>query len=254
MRNKTIIYETNLDRFRFHDVNREIDDTISKREIREMAEDMKVNGFRFTEPIVVTKNFWIIDGQHRVEAAKAAGVGIYYVIDESVANSPKAIFEAFLIYNRHKKVVRKNDFVHGYSAMGNENFQILQQFGEKYPMFSMTERMLLLRNSGTKNPSKESFQNGKFEIGDVKKAEKWANYLLELKPLFEKGYNKSNFVRAMLTILEKKKQFKFDEFLHKVKLRPSSIYLCGDRRSYCEMIEDIYNFKRRESEKLNLRF
>ncbi len=54
--------------------------------------------------------------------------------------------------------------------------------------------------------------------------------------------------------MEKKPDFKFEEFLHKVKLRPSSIYVCGDKKSYAEMIEDIYNYKRRNDEKLNLRF
>jgi hypothetical protein len=89
-------------------------------------------------------------------------------------------------------------------------------------------------------------------VKNIKKAEEWASYLLELKPYFEKGYNKSVFVRTLLTILEKKKDFKFNEFLHKVKLRPGSLYLCGDKRSYSEMIENIYNFKR--SNKINLRF
>ena len=85
-------------------------------------------------------------------------------------------------------------------------------------------------------------------------AKEWANNLLQLKHYFEKGYNKSVFVRTILTIMEKKPEFKFEEFLHKVKLRPSSIYVCGDKKSYAEMIEDIYNYKRRNDEKLNLRF
>ena len=224
-----------------------------------MAEDMKVNGFRFTEPIVVTikdkdGKFFIIDGQHRYLAAIMAGVGLYYVVDESVKLTKKSIFEAFVKYNAHKKVVVKNDYVHGYSEMGNENFKILQEFGNEFPMFSMTERMMLLQNSGTKHPNKEDFSQGKFAVGDVETAKEWANNLLQLKPHFEKGYNKSVFVRTILTIMEKKPDFKFEEFLHKVKLRPSSIYVCGDKKSYAEMIEDIYNYKRRTDEKLNLRF
>ena len=87
---------------------------------------------------------------------------------------------------------------------------------------------------------------------DLKKAEDLANHFLELKDIF-KGYNKSVFVRTVLTIIEKKKGFKFSEFIYKVKLRPTSLVLCGDKKSYSALIEDIYNYKRRESEKLNLR-
>jgi hypothetical protein len=257
-KNKSILYETNLDRFQLVKVNREITDSQSQNQIREIADDMKVNGFRYTEPIVVTRKdkngvHWTADGQHRLSAARLAGVGVYYVIDEEIPLTKKGIFDAFLKYNMWKKKVRKNDYIHGYSEMGNENFQILQEFGDKYPMFSLTERMMLLQNSGTKHPSTEQFQKGKFNIASVKTAEKWANHLLEIKPYFEKGYNKSNFVRAILTIAEKKKGFKFDEFIHKVKLRPGSIHLCGDKRAYSVMIEDIYNYRRRENEKLNLR-
>lgn len=258
MAKNTIYYETNLDRFVRVTVNREIDDHQSQKEIREMAEDMKVNGFRYTEPIIVARKdkngkHSIADGQHRVEAAKLAGVGVYYVIDESIPTTKKGLFEAFLKYNQHKKKVRKNDYVHGYSEMGNENFKILEEFGNKYPMFSLTERMMFLQNSGSKHPSKESFQKGKFEIGNVKTAEKWVNHVLQLKPYFEKGYNKSNFVRALLTIAEKKKGFSFEEFIHKVKLRPGSIFLCGDKRTYSHMIHDIYNYRRREDDKIDLR-
>jgi hypothetical protein len=53
--------------------------------------------------------------------------------------------------------------------------------------------------------------------------------------------------------MEKKKGFKFEEFLHKVKLRPGSIFLCGDKRAYSMMIEDIYNYRRRNEEKISLR-
>ena len=257
-RNKTILYTTNLNLFELVDVNREITDAQSVNEINEISEDMKVNGFRYTEPIVVTKKdrngkHKVVDGQHRYSAATKAGVGVYYVVDEDISLTKKGMFEAFIMYNKVKKKVRKNDYIHGYAEMGNENFKVLQEFGEKYPMFSLTERMMFLQNSGTKHPSTEQFQQGKFNIANIKTAEKWANFLLEIKPYFEKGYNKSNFVRAILTIAEKKKGFKFEEFIHKVKLRPGSIHLCGDKRSYSEMIEDIYNYHRRDSEKLNLR-
>jgi hypothetical protein len=152
-----------------------------------------------------------------------------------------------------KKKVRKIDYIHGFAEMGNENFKVLQEFGVKYPMFSLTERMMLLQNSGTKHPSTEQFQEGKFNIGNIPTADKWANFLLQIGEHFPKGYNKSNFVRAILTIAEKKNGFKFEEFIHKLKLRPGSIHLCGDKRSYSEMIEDIYNYRRRDNEKLNLR-
>jgi|694.fasta_scaffold10764_20 hypothetical protein len=246
-------YTTNLGTFRYHEVNRDFHNIESQNRIKRIAESMKTEGL-LPHAIVVTSKFYVVDGQHRLEAARIAGKGIYFFIDEKIPNTAKGIFEAAKRYNRDAKVWSKKDYIHGYSEMGNESYTILEEFGKKFPMFTLTERLMLLQNSGTKHADKRLFADGKFAVGNVKTAEKWANYLLELKPYFENGYNKSNFVRTILTIMEKKKEFKFEEFLHKVKVRPTSIKLCGDKKSYAEMIEGIYNYKRRDDEKLNLRF
>lgn len=253
-KNKQILFTTNLDLFKFHKTNREFTDVKSVNLIKELTKSMEKEGFRHTEPLIVTSKMVVADGQHRLCGARNLGIGVYYVIDETIPNTSKGIFEAFLRYNQLKKPVRKNDYVHGYSEQGNENFIILDEFGKKFPMFTLTERMMLLKNSGTKHANKESFQKGKFEVASVKRAEEWANYLLSLKPYFEKGYNKSQFVRAILTIMEKKREFDFKKFFHKVQLRPSKIFLCGDKRAYSVMIEELYNYRTPEDDKLNLRF
>lgn len=246
-------FTTNLGMFKYHDVNRDFTIPQSQNRIKRIAESMKTEGL-LPHPIVVTSKFYVVDGQHRLEAARIAGKGIYFFIDENIPNTSKEIFEAAKRFNRDAKPWSKGDYIHGYSVQGNESYTVLEEFGKKFPMFTLTERLMLLQNSGTKHSDKRAFADGKFNVVDVKTAEKWANYLLELKPYFENGYNKSNFVRTMLTIMEKKKGFKFEEFIHKVKLRPGSIHLCGDKSSYSVMIENIYNYRRREDEKLNLRF
>jgi hypothetical protein len=101
---------------------------------------------------------------------------------------------------------------------------------------------------------RDTFESGQYVVKSEKKGREWADNILQLKPYFEKYYNKSIFVRAMIKIMSNKKQFKFDEFLHKVKLRPTKLVPCGTVEQYVEMIEDIYNYRRREEEKLNLRF
>lgn len=242
-------HTTHLGMFKRHDVNRNVDQLRIKRIAKSMIED----GLKVV-PMIVTSKFFIVDGQHRFEAAKIAGKGIYFIVDESIQNTPKAIFEAARKFNQTAHNWEKKDYVHGFVVQGKESYKILDDFTKEFPMFTLTERLMLLANSGTKNIEKEEFADGKFEVTNLNIARKWANNLLQLKPYFEKGYNKSVFVRTLLTIMEKKPDFKFEEFLHKVKLRPSSIYLCGDKRTYSEMIEDVYNFKRRADEKLNLRF
>jgi len=73
-----------------------------------------------------------------------------------------------------------------------------------------------------------------------------------LKPYFE-GYNRSTFVRGLIKVLTKCKDFSFEEFVRKVKVRPSNIHFCGSVDEYIKMIEDIYNFSRNKSSRINLR-
>lgn len=113
---------------------------------------------------------------------------------------------------------------------------------------------MLLFNSGTKGIDKISFSRGKFQIVSYEKAVEWANNILSLKPYFEKGYNRSNFVRAIMTIVEKLPQFDFQRFYHKMLLNPSKMKLCGDKKTYYQMIEDIYNFKSRNDDRLYINF
>ena len=94
MANPKILFTTNLGIFKFHEVNRKCGETPeSKNRIKEIANSMKVDGL-LPHAIVITNKGYIVDGQHRVKAAEDAGKGIYYIIDESVSNTSKGIFNA----------------------------------------------------------------------------------------------------------------------------------------------------------------
>lgn len=249
MKNVSVKFTQNLGMFKIHNVNREIDTPRVKR----ITKSMKMDGLKLV-PIIVTSNYVVVDGQHRLHAAKEAGKGIYFLVDNTIPNTTKGIFEAARKFNQNMKEWGKKDYIHGFCEQGNASYKVLDDFSKEFPMFSLTERIMLLQNSGTRHADKQEFADGKFTVKNITVAREWANNLLQLKPYFEKGYNKSVFVRTILTIMEKKPDFKFDEFLHKVRLRPGSIYMCGDKKSYAVMIEDIYNYKRKTTEKLNLRF
>lgn len=250
-KNLKVNYTTHLNQFKFIDTNRKITNPRSQKRIQQIAESMKTNGV-LPIPVIVTSRFYIVDGQHRIEAAKLAGVGVYYIIDEKIPNTERGVFLAAQLINKFSQNWGKADYIHGFAELGYESYEMLEKFAQKFPQFSTTEQIMFLRNSGTDCVDKEKFANGDFVVKNLKKAEDLANHFLELKDIF-KGYNKSVFVRTVLTIIEKKKGFKFSEFIYKVKLRPTSLVLCGDKKSYSALIEDIYNYKRRESEKLNLR-
>ena len=120
---------------------------------------------------------------------------------------------------------------------------------KQYPEFKITEAMMFCKNQNTSIP-RGTFEGGEFTTKDMGKAALWAGYVLQLKPFF-KHFNRGIFVRAMIFCLSNPK-FNFDEFFHKVELRPTMLVTCGTREQYIELIENIYNYRR--SQKINLRF
>lgn len=248
-----VLFTKNLDMFKFSDVNRRFDTPLSKNRIKRISTSMKEDGL-LVSPIIVTSKYFVVDGQHRLESSRLVGCGIHYIIDHSIPNTPKGIFNSARKYNQHSKDWGKGDYINGLSNQGNDNYRQLEQFRKEFPMFSLTECIMLLMNSGTRYINKMDFAEGKFKIVSYEKGKEWGNNILSLKPYFEKGYNRSVFVRTLMTIVEKRPEFDFSRFYHKMLLNPSKIKLCGDKSTYRQMIEDIYNFKSRGDDKLNLRF
>ncbi len=91
-------YTKNLGTFRYHEVNRDFSNIESQNRIKRIAESMKTEGL-LPHAIVVTSKYFVVDGQHRLEAARIANKGIYFFIDEKIPNTAKGIFEAAKRYN-----------------------------------------------------------------------------------------------------------------------------------------------------------
>lgn len=228
--------------FKFRHDNREI----KPNHVKYLTKKMKDKGWLKTSTVVINGNGDIIDGQHRVKAAIEASVPIRFRVERGAG------IEEITEMNTGQRNWSPFDHLHKFVARGNENYIKFDNFIKEFPMFRITECAMFL-NNGISTVDRRVFEEGRWIAKDVNVARKWANNVLSLKPYFEKYYNKSIFVRAMIKVFTTKKDvFNFDQFLHKVKLRPSMIYACGTVEQYVEMIEDIYNYKR--SDKVNLRF
>jgi hypothetical protein len=112
--------------------------------------------------------------------------------------------------------------------------------------------MLLDTTSHIGVHSADSFRNGNLKIKNYQQSVLNAERILLLKPLFS-NFQERSFVVAMLTLFANK-NFNFEEFYHKLKLNPNRLVRCVDKAAYIALIEEIYNHRRRNGEKVNLRF
>ena len=224
---------------------------IRKNWVNRLAKSMEERGYYPDAPMVVNSNMTIREGHHRFLAAQKVGVPVYFFIEDD--NSRGNDFEKMMRLNELMHTWQKGDSLPGLVDRDYDSYVRLQDFIEKFPDFSLTEQIMFMGNSAS-DANKLKFTRGLWEHGNVKTANKWASDIMKLEPYFRNGYNKSLFVRAMIDIFAKRPEFIFDEFLHKVNLRPGMIHLCGSKDQYKEMIENLYNYRRNNNDKINLRF
>ncbi len=227
--------------FKFRNDNRVIDYNHVKR----LSQKMKDRGWLSSSVVTINGSGDTIDGQHRVKAAIAAGVPIRYKVTKGAG------VDEMTEMNQLQKNWSPFDHLHKFVTRGNENYIKFHDFTKEFPMFKYTEISMFLNNNQT-TIARHTFESGNYVVKSVKIGREWANNILQVKPFFEKYYNRAIFVRAMIKIFSTKPEFVFDEFIRKLKLRPTMLVPCGTVEQYVEVIENIYNHCR--SNKVNLRY
>ena len=236
------VYQTkDYSLFKLHRDNREI----NLNHVRKIANDMLMRGWLPGSYVVVNSKGETIDGQHRIEAARQAGVPVSYIVEN------KTDGKTIRGLNQNQKKWQLQNHIGGFVKDNNPNYVLLQGFMKMYPEFTATEAMMFVQNSYS-YCDRDVFENGGFIARDIDKATEWARDILSLKPYFKK-YNSSTFVRAMIKSLTKCKQFKLEEFIYKVHNRPTQLFICGSVSEYLGVIEDVYNFGRKKDNRIDLR-
>lgn len=206
-------------------------------------------------PILVNKNYEVIDGQHRLAAAKLAKSSIYYIIVNDYGLSQVHAL------NLNQSNWTTKDFMNGYAKMGLKDYVLLADFYKRHEIFNLTDCIMMCSNNSHKPSytaakrhngilSKEVFNEGTWKVKNMKLAEQWAENIKLIEPFYE-GFNRTTFIGAMISLLQHP-NFDFSEFMNKLKSQPTALVDCANRTQYRALVEDIYNWRRRD--KVNLRF
>lgn len=211
-------------------------------------------------PILVNENYQIIDGQHRFEAAKELNYPVYFFFVDGYR------LPEVQILNTHSKNWHKIDYLNAYCDLGNETYLTFRRFMNAYPEFGISAIEAILTNktasnaastkqytdgSGErKNYNVKNFQEGRLKIHDYDISVRNANRLREIKKYYD-GYNRSVFVRAMLSIF-RLEHYSHARFLDRLRHNQAALYHCSTIKQYKYIIEEIYNF--RSQTKVSLRY
>jgi hypothetical protein len=210
-----------------------------------LKESMKKN--HLTTIIMVNEKFEIIDGQHRFTICKELGLPINYIISKNYG------LNEVQILNANMKNWQMQDYVNGYCDLGYKDYQIYKDFIEDYGFSNQVALFLLgdeMVNGTSKITPTIKFKEGLFKVIDLNNSKRIADKIMMIEPYY-KGFMRRSFIYAMIGMF-KNENFEFTEFLTKLKQQPTTLQDCTSTSQYKSLIEEIYNYRRRD--KVNLRF
>ena len=192
--------------------------------------------------IIVNEKYEIIDGQHRFDVIQDLKLPLHYIVCKGYG------LNEVHILNQNSKTWNSDDYLAGYCSLGYDDYLKYAIFKQQYNL-GHNETMSLLSGKDTKTDI-EIFYRGDFKIKSLKNAEDIMEKIIMIEPYYN-GIRRRAFIYTMISLF-KNKNFEFTEFLQKLKIQPTALQDCTNVTNYKVLIEEIYNYRRRE--KVNLRY
>lgn len=215
---------------------------VSKAHVRTLLRSMESHPDLFQyRPILINKNMFIIDGQHRFTAAQQLGVPVWYV------EAPDMTIADTQAMNQNQRNWTPLDFARSFAAVGNKDYQTYIKFREDYPHFehAVTHNILTGVYSGStaKGGIAGRFKTGEFKVSED--LEEASNLADQLEELFEIVYPKvggrsATLLTALLRMM-RNPDYDQDQMVKHLKEQQDIKYR-PNTKEYLRDMEDVYNF------------
>lgn len=195
------------------------------------------NNFLAQNPIIVNKNFDIIDGQHRFEVAKNNDLELYYTIVN------KGSIKDVQLLNANNKPWSYADYLESFIDLGNENYVKLKDFINEYDLpinigvQLISDPNFTVRRSISSN---KDYKSGDFKVQAWDEGHELMDKVYDLKPYTNfKSHRDGSFIRAVQILIAKDLYELLIERLSskEIILRKEALV-----KHYLRAFEDILNF------------
>lgn len=208
-----------------------------------IAASMRKFGYLPSKPLQVYRRdgkLHLLDGHHRLNAAKELGIPVYYVIETERSEQT--------VGPENMTVLRWNnqDFVGLFSGKGNEAYEVLAKYNNMgFPVQQAAS--LLVGDSAHSTNACRSIADGTFKVKTTRYCDAIAGIwfksdgvrrVIDACP-FITG---RTFIEAMSMLLHVD-QFEHETLAKKILNNPMMLNKCADRMQALEMLEEIYNFR-----------
>lgn len=231
----------NYDLFKFRDDNR---DKIDKTHIKKLVESIKAKNLLEFRPILVNASMEVIDGQHRLLAAKELGIDIYYQVQKDLDSKDILLIST-------SKAWTFSDYLNYYCKNHYPEYLKLQSFMKKN---GLRLRVALGIVWGRTKQDHTEFKNGLFTFSDE-------NVERELEICWEtidyirrmNGHSvyteSSRFWRALLKLISHS-DFDKAKWKNNLKRLVNRLGVRATTEEYLKNLMEIYNWH--NTQKINL--
>lgn len=230
-----MIFKTkNYEMFIFRADNRE---KIDQVHVQKLVESIKSRNMLDLRPICVNEKMEIIDGQHRLLAAKLLNVEIYYQQDKTL----KA--EDIILMNV-SKAWGTSDYLNFYCEHGYSEYIKFKDFMKRY---NLNLKVGLNIAMGQKHINFEQFRKGEFHFHEETLSSQieicWEtiDYIKKLNG-FSTYTSSSRFWRALLKII-RHPDFEVDKWRLNMKRMIDHFAPKARTEDYVQTFSNVYNYK-----------
>ena len=199
------------------------------------------------KPILVNEQMEIIDGQHRVAAAKKLGLPVYFI--QMGFGDLRTV-----IASQVERTWGLSDFLESHILLGNKDYKILKDYLDKYHLsIGVSIHLLAGEKAGSASENKKIgksstmklFKEGLFKVTNLSNAQYIAEKVQDIVPHTEGStWKDRTFIDALVIVYTKVKPSAFLEAVIRSGIKiPKKAKL----RDYLILFEDIYNFRKSAS-------
>lgn len=228
----------NYDIFKFLEGNRNID----TKHVNSLIESIKNKNLLSVRPILVDEKFNILDGQHRLEAAKMLDLPIFYF---QISSDDKS---EIIKLNQNNKNWKLKDFLKFHSINNNNKNYInilvtLNKFG-----WCLEEFFIFSDFNIRKIKCRKIFENGEyiFETNEDNLQTLFSSWNSFKQFVTEKKLEHASAIDSLIfkdsfCLFCKCTQVKIDQFWEKLRANPNLFFRCRNKDEYLDLFLKIYN-------------
>jgi len=236
---KEIKTTRNYDQFTFMDDNRKI----NHLKVEILKKSMAKDGYS-PVPIVVNYKNEVIDGQHRLEAAKSLKLALHYF------SAGRMGIEETRVLNQNGTPWKNKEHLHTYMVSEKKEYpdsyesKPYHQFNHIKKTYKLHFQIILtLIGIHDFTVGGELFKEGRLKINNFSKLEKDAKYIHSMKDYHEWWRNRP-FMAAMCMVMSQR-IFDRDRWIRKVSLNRAKLHRATNKTDYIGHIERVYNWNAR---------